>query len=207
MTFTDYNPYNWLKKLNKTILSAKCRQDNTQIGLEKGCHATGTLIHQTIESGSSVWWVGNGGSAAISSHLSQDMLNKLGARSFCLNDSSLMTCMANDFGYENVYVKPLEKLVKPGDLLIAISSSGNSKNIIRCAELALQKGMNIIALSGFKETNTLWNIKTNVSFFVPADLYGIVEVSHEAILHGVIESLWLENLLLKSRQPQEDLFK
>ncbi len=203
MIFRNYNPYNWLKKLNKTILSARCRKDGAQIDLEDGCHAAGKLIKQTIESGSSVWWVGNGGSAAISSHLSQDMLNKLGARSFCLNDSSLMSCMANDFGYENVYVKPLELLVNPKDLLIAISSSGDSKNITGCVELALQKEMNIISLSGFKETNKLWNIKTNVSFFVPADLYGIVEVSHEAILHGVIESLWLEeNQLLKGSRPK-----
>ncbi len=175
------------------------------MGLEEGCHAAGTLIKKTIESGASVWWVGNGGSAAISSHLSQDMLNKLGARSFYLGDSSLMTCMANDFGYENVYAKPLEKLVNSKDLLIAISSSGNSKNIIRCVELARRKGMNVIALSGFKETNTLWNIEVNVSFFVSADLYGIVEVSHEAILHSVIESLWQEeNHLLKIRQSKEE---
>jgi D-sedoheptulose 7-phosphate isomerase len=207
MIFTDYNPYNWLKKLNKTILSARCRKNGRPMGLEEGCCSAGELIKQTIESGASIWWVGNGGSAAISSHLSQDLLNKLGARSFFLGDSALMTCMANDFGYENVYAKPLEKLISSKDLLIAISSSGNSENIIRCAELALEKGMNLITLSGFKETNRLWNISANVSFFVSADLYGIVEVSHEAILHSVIESLWQEETqVFKKRQPQKDPF-
>ena len=58
--------------------------------------------------------------------------------------------------------------------------------------MALERGMDLITLSGFKDENRLWNIKSNLSFFVPADLFGIVEVSHEAILHGIIESLWLE---------------
>ncbi len=177
-------------------MATRCRKGHEEIGLEEGCHAAGHVIKQTIESGASVWWVGNGGSAAICSHLSQDMLNKLDVRSFSLGDSSLITCMANDFGYENVYVKPLEKLVRPNDLLFAISSSGNSENIIKCAELSHQRGMRLISLSGFEDTNKLWNIKTDVSFFMAADLYGIVEMGHEAILHGIIESLWLEKKAL-----------
>jgi D-sedoheptulose 7-phosphate isomerase len=101
--------------------------------------------------------------------------------------------MANDFGYENVYFQPLKKLAKPEDLLIAISSSGNSDNILLCAEMALGRGMKLITLSGFKDDNRLWNMKSDLSFFVPADLFGLVELTHEAILHGVVESLWLEN--------------
>jgi D-sedoheptulose 7-phosphate isomerase len=58
--------------------------------------------------------------------------------------------------------------------------------------MALRSGMDLITLSGFKEDNRLWNIESNLSFFVPADLFGIVELSHEAILHCIIESLWLE---------------
>jgi len=190
-TEKDYNPYQWLKKLNHTILLTESKNQGELVSLENGCYAAGDLILQTIASKASVWWIGNGGSAAICSHLSQDLLNKLGARSLCLGDSSLMTCMANDFGYENVYAKPLEQLADPNDLLIAISSSGNSENIVSCAELAVEKGINLISLSGFNADNRLWNIEGNVSFLVPADLYGIVELSHESILHGIIETLWL----------------
>lgn len=192
MTLTEHSPYNWLKKLNQTIFSVKSKKDGEQIGLENACLVAGKIIRQTIESGASIWWVGNGGSAAICSPLSQDTLNKLDARSFCLADPSLITCMANDFGYENVYVNPLEKLAKPKDLLTAIYSSGNSKNIILCAKMVFKKGLNLITLSGFEENNRLWNIKSHLSFFVPTDFYGIAELSHEAILHGIIESLWLE---------------
>jgi len=199
MLVTDCNPYNWLKKLNQTILAGQCRIDNKNICLEDGCNAAAQIIKKAIETDVSIWWVGNGGSAAMCSHLSQDMLNKLGARSFFLGDTSLTTCMANDFGYENVYLIPLEKLVRPKDLLIAISSSGNSENILRCAEMALKRGMDLITLSGFKPDNRLWNIKSDLSFFVPADLFGVVELSHEAILHGVIESLWLQKKIEKEQ--------
>jgi len=190
--FNKHNPYNWLEKLNTTIMSSQCRLGKDSVDLEEGCCAAGGIINNTIERDASIWWVGNGGSAAICSHLSQDMLNKLGARSFYPGDASLMTCMSNDFGYENVYLQPLEKLVRPKDLLIAISSSGNSENILLCAEMALKRGMDLITLSGFKKDNGLWNMESNLSFFIPADLFGIVELSHEAILHGIIESLWLE---------------
>ncbi|MBA3011078.1 MAG: SIS domain-containing protein [Proteobacteria bacterium] len=192
MMLTNSDPYDWLKKLNHTILSAKCRIKSKDTCLEDGLNAASRIFRNSIQSGASVWWVGNGGSAAICSHLSQDLLNKLGVRSFFLGDVSLMTCMANDFGYENVYLKPLEILVRPKDLLIAISSSGNSENIVLCAQMAVRKGLHLITLSGFKDVNTLWNLESDLSFFVPADLFGQVELSHEAILHSVIESLWQE---------------
>ena len=199
MIFNKHNPYNWLKKLNTAIMSSHCRLSKASVDLETGCCVAGKIIKSTIEKDASIWWVGNGGSAAICSHLSQDILNKLGARSFFLGDTSLMTCMANDFGYENVYLQPLERLARPQDLLIAISSSGNSENILLCAEMALTRDMDLITLSGFKNSNKLWNMESDLSFFVPADLFGIVELSHEAILHGIIESLWLEKKSSKTQ--------
>lgn len=173
-------------------MSSQCKLGKEFVDLEHGCYAAVKIINTTIESDASIWWVGNGGSAAICSHLSQDMLNKLGARSFFPGDASLMTCMSNDYGYENAYCQILEKLARSKDLLVAISSSGNSENIISCAKMALRRGLDFITLSGFKDDNKLWNMESNLSFFVSADLFGLVELSHEAILHGIIESLWLE---------------
>ncbi len=187
------NPHTWLVKLNQTILAAQCKIDGQMVNMESGCLAAGSLIKKTIRNASSIWWIGNGGSAAICSHLSQDLLNKLGARSFYLGDPALMTCMANDYGYKNVYRTPLEKLSKEGDVLIAISSSGNSPNILSCVEMANAKKMNTISLSGFSDSNKLWNAETQIAFFIDANLYGIVEVSHEAILHSIIESLFLQS--------------
>lgn len=186
------SPVKWLEMLNEVILSTRCRINEKKVGLDEGCLYAKELINAVIQSGNTIWWVGNGGSAAVCSHLSQDMLNKLGARSFYIGDASLMTCMANDFGYESVYLKPLEKLAAKNDLLIAISSSGNSENIVSCARFAVDKGMKLISLSGFKEDNRLWQLPADLSFYVAASLFGHVEVSHEAILHGIIEWIWIE---------------
>ncbi|MDM8536550.1 SIS domain-containing protein [Desulfobacterales bacterium HSG17] len=186
-------PLQWLEILNKTIGSAKCRINDKEVSFVEGLGAVTDLLRYASEFANTVWWVGNGGSAAICSHLSQDMMNKLGIKSYCFNDSSLMTCMANDYGYENVYARPLTVHASENDILIAISSSGNSANILNAVDVATKENMQIITLSGMKEDNKLWNTKSNVSFWVSSDLYGIVEVSHEAILHGIIETMWLEN--------------
>lgn len=183
----------WLLDLNKAMLSSNCRQKGKDICFEDGLIAAGHMIKKKIIFGNSVWWVGNGGSAAICSHLSQDMLNKLGAKSIFLSDLSLLTCISNDFGYENVYQRPLQNFIQSDDLLVAISSSGNSENILKSAEIAIEKRSSLITLSGMNEDNKLWNLKSDLSFFVPSNLYGIIEVAHEAILHAVIECLWLES--------------
>ncbi len=191
MIFNKTTPNDWLLDLNRSILNALCKRDTADVSLDNGVEHAGEIIQKTIASKSSIWWVGNGGSASICSHLSQDLLNKLGAKSIFLGDPSLITCMTNDYGYNNVYSRPLEIFVQPGDLLIAISSSGNSENILACADMAIKKGMNLITLSGLSDNNRLWNMKCNLSFFISSNLYGIVEVAHEAILHSIIESMWL----------------
>lgn len=182
----------WYESLGKALKQVQVKVGENNAELKAGLDQTVALLQSTRKSGAYAWWVGNGGSAAICSHLAQDMMNKLDMKSVYQGDSSLMTCMANDFGYENVYAKPLEKLADKGDLLIAISSSGNSANILNCVDMARSKGMKIITLSGFDPENRLWNRKTDVSFFIASNLYGIVEMSHEAILHGIIETMWLD---------------
>ncbi|NWH04951.1 SIS domain-containing protein [Desulfobacter latus] len=191
MEIKKITAYDWLKKLDNIIQTTLCKKEGSLTNFNSCLGEAGLLILEKVTSGASIWWAGNGGSAAICSHLSQDMLNKLGAKSFFLGDTSLITCMGNDFGYEAVYCRPLENFMQQGDLLIAISSSGNSENILACADLADKKNVSLITLSGMNEGNRLWNRKSDISFFVDATLYGLVEVAHEAILHSIIETLWL----------------
>ncbi len=189
----------WFTDFNKTVLQSSSRKQGVEISLQQGMDELTNLLIRAHESHSSVWWVGNGGSSAICSHLSQDVLNKLKIKSFFCGDTALLTCMANDFGYENVYKKPLAMFMEQGDLLIAISSSGNSANITGCAELARKKQAHLVTLSGFQEDNVLWNIPADVSFYTPSGLYGIVELAHEAILHAVIETLYLNSFASQKR--------
>lgn len=138
-----------------------------------------------------VYVIGNGGSAGIASHFSNDLMKALKIPSQTFYDSNLMTCLANDIGYENVFSYPLEKLLKSEDLLVAISSSGKSPNILKAAEVAQSRGTSLITFSGFSEINPLRR-KGQLNFWVDRKDYGLVETVHFFLLHTIID-LWNKN--------------
>lgn len=135
-----------------------------------------------------VFFVGNGGSAAIASHMTVDFMKNGGMKTYSLYDSSVVTCMGNDYGYEYVFSKPLESLALKGDLLVAISSSGNSKNIINAIQVAKEKAMEVVTFSGFERTNCISSMgRYNV--YVPICHYGIVESIHNLILQQIVDEI------------------
>lgn len=137
-----------------------------------------------------VYLIGNGGSAGIASHFSIDILNVLKIPSFTFYDSSQLTCLANDYGYEKIFSTPLSIALKEGDLLIAISSSGNSSNILEGVKTAKSLGTKIITFSGFSEENPLKKLG-DINFWANSKEYGIVETIHFFWLHTIIDS-WLK---------------
>lgn len=134
------------------------------------------------------FFIGNGGSAAIASHMSADWLKSAGVASMSFNEPAQITCIANDIGYDQVFAKPLLLHGKPGDLLFALSSSGRSRSITYAAETALTLKMRVITLSGFDADNPLRKLG-DVNFHVPSDRYGIVEVAHHAICHSILDAV------------------
>lgn len=178
----------WLDNFYKNVLETSCSKYSESIPLEDGMKLVSDELLALREKGGSLWWVGNGGSAAVCSHLSQDVLGKLKIKSIALTDAALLTCGANDFGYENVYVHPLNILMTEGDLIIAISSGGNSQNILNACELAKARNVKIISLSGFSDQNKLKNLDHFLHFHLNSDSYGHVEVGHELLLHCIIEN-------------------
>jgi D-sedoheptulose 7-phosphate isomerase len=113
-----------------------------------------TLFSKTLAEGNTIFWCGNGGSASESSHLATELLgrfkeNRISLPSISLNaDTTAITCIANDFGYDEIYARQLQGLSKPGDLLIVLSTSGNSGNIVRALEQAQISKVHSIALLG-----------------------------------------------------------
>ena len=138
------------------------------------------------KSAGTVYFIGNGGSAAIASHMAIDWMNKGGFKTRDLNNPAALTCLANDYGYQNVFVRQLGS-IGAEDLLIAISSSGSSPNIIRAARGARKKGARIIVFTGFAEDNGLRQY--GLEFHIPSDNYAIIENAHMAILHAMLEVL------------------
>lgn len=150
--------------------------------------STAVTLLKNTRSKNKVFLVGNGGSASIASHIAVDFL-KNGRVSACtFNDASFLTCMSNDYGYEYVFSKPLETLIAKDDVLLAISSSGASANILAACAVARKKGAAVITLSGFAADNPL-RTRGSINFYVPSTSYGYVEIVHLAICHEIADAL------------------
>jgi D-sedoheptulose 7-phosphate isomerase len=154
--------------------------------LTEGCEWLRDAAHAAHRAGNKIIFVGNGGSAGIASHLAIDFSKNGGLRSLAFNDAAALTCLANDLGYDNVFAKQLEFHARPGDLLIAISSSGKSPNILNAVKAARAHACGIVTFSGFTEENDLRK-GGDINFYIKSHEYGFVEVAHLTLCHAVLD--------------------
>lgn len=139
-----------------------------------------------------LFFIGNGGSNAVCSHMAEDY-QKIGRYpTFCFSDPALITCYSNDYGYEFALKEWLKIHFTIGDVLIAISSSGESKNIINAVKYANTINNNCITLSGFKQKNNLSRLGRE-NIHLPIENYGIVECLHDIILHSILDEIAIIN--------------
>lgn len=131
---------------------------------------------------------GNGGSAAIASHVSVDLTKSAGVRAVCFNESDLITCFANDYGYEHWLAKAIEAYGDVGDVAVLVSSSGQSRNIVNAARLAKDRGLTVATLSGFEATNPLRALGDH-SLWVGSSNYNVVEIVHQTWLLVCVEHI------------------
>lgn len=178
--------------LKSTLDSCEYTDQGETVDENQAIHAAFTLIAKAKVQGGIVYVIGNGGSAGIASHFSTDLIKCLQIPSQTFYDSNLMTCLSNDCGYENVFSYPLGKLLRPQDLLVAISSSGKSPNIVKAAEVTLAKKASLLTLSGFSNQNPLRKLG-HLNFWVDRADYGLVETTHFFLLHTIID-LWSQSL-------------
>jgi D-sedoheptulose 7-phosphate isomerase len=150
------------------------------------------LIRGVSKSKSKVIIFGNGGSASIASHLTVDFINAAKIKAMNFNDSSIITCFSNDYGYENWVDKALECYAQNGDLVILISSSGQSKNMINGAKRAKFMGLNVITLTGFLPNNPLRKLG-DVNLWADSKAYNIIEMTHNIWLLSIIDYI-IENV-------------
>lgn len=135
-----------------------------------------------------VIFIGNGGSASLASHQVVDYWCNGDIPAMAFNDVALLTSLSNDFSYEEVFSKPIATFAQKGDILFAISCSGESKNILRGALKAREIACKVITLSAFKSNNSLRQIG-DINFYVPTMSYGLAEISHLGICHCIIDGL------------------
>lgn len=148
-----------------------------------------------ISKGSSIFAIGNGGSAAIASHFVTDLfrsyeLSGSSNKVFSLADNTpLITASGNDYGFETIFARQISKLGCSGDVLVAISSSGNSQNIIDAVHVARKLGLATIGLSGFDGGKLLKLVDIAIHAETDVGEYQIVEDIHASICHYICKTI------------------
>ncbi|MBQ9361094.1 MAG: SIS domain-containing protein [Lachnospiraceae bacterium] len=176
----------YTEKLIDVLKRTEISKGDIKYNYEDGIKLLVDIFTEKKKAGSKVYFIGNGGSAAIASHMTADFMKNGGMNTVSLYDNAVTTCMGNDYGYEHVFSKPLSFLAGKGDLLVAISSSGKSQNIINSIDVAMEKGMSIISFTGFSDDNPARRI-SDVSVYIPSHKYGIVESIHNLILQEIVD--------------------
>jgi D-sedoheptulose 7-phosphate isomerase len=146
-----------------------------------------SLSRGIMQSGQRQFLCGNGASAAFASHMASDWTKNAGLPTHCFSDHAILTAVVNDVGPEAMFALPLRSYARPGDLLVTISSSGNSPNIIAALQEAGRIGMPRVTLSGLKPDNSSRQYG-DINLYVPAKSYGIVECAHQVLLHAWIDA-------------------
>lgn len=183
---------NYLQEFEKVAHSIECSEGLQLTDSTYLINKIIVLLTKCKSCGNKVMWIGNGGSAAIASHGAIDYWRTAEIKSICFNDGALLSCIGNDFGYAAIFEKPLEIFADSGDILVAISSSGQSANIINGVKVAKVKGCAIITLSGFLPGNPLRQLG-DYNFYAPSSRYGYVELAHGALCHSFLD-LYMDRL-------------
>ncbi len=174
--------------LNETLRSARVNlPGDGDISVDEGMARVREAMVRIVRGPNKVMFIGNGGSAGIAGHMAIDFAKNGGVRALTFNDASSLTSLGNDLGYDQVFSKQVEMLGAEGDVLIAISASGESKNILNAVDVARARRCFVVTLSGFLAGNSLRQAG-DINFYVAARAYGFVEISHQAILHAILDT-------------------
>ena len=170
--------------MTKNYLNKYLNKFNSLIELDKislkKLETASTLINQTYNKNKIIIF-GNGGSASIAGHFTVDLIKNTKLRSINFSDPAILTCFANDYGYENWVTQALKIYSDKNDVVILISSSGMSKNMIKAANYAKKNKLKIITFTGFNKSNTLGK-KGDINFWVNSHNYNHIENAHQLLL-------------------------
>lgn len=168
-----------------TVTSDKGDVLDHDTGLSRWCDWTRNVKREA----KTMFFIGNGASAMMASHMAVDSSKNGGVRSLAFNDAALLTAVSNDISYDKSFAFPLKRFADNGDLLITISSSGNSPNVIEAITVAREIGLQVVTLSGMKPQNRSRQLG-DLNFYIPAATYGLVESCHQTLLH-----CWLDKFM------------
>ncbi len=157
-------------------------------GVEEKLVAFHDLAVATREAGGKLMFAGNGASASIASHARVDFTKQGRVQAIDFNEPNLITCLSNDFGFENFMAKGVEFYANPGDVLVLISVSGRSPNAVKAAEYAKAHGLKIVSFTGSAPDNPLRKL-SDIAFWLDSRAYNVVECVHMVWLMTVVDML------------------
>ncbi len=190
--FNSSSPKSYLREYSAQLISALDKLPEENLNRFFACLSKLFVTNKTA------FVIGNGGSAAIADHLCCDFTKgtfsppsaAIRTRSL-MSHTALYTALANDCGFEHVFALQIQMYAEPGDILIAISSSGESKNIINGALAAKKKGMTVVSLTGFD--GGVLNKMSDIPMHIPFSNYGVVEDAHQILMHCFAQFIKLKN--------------
>lgn len=169
----------------KTLLNQKNKIENA-----------GLISANCLKKNGTIFWCGNGGSAADSQHFAAELIgrfkkNRIPLKSIALTtDTSILTCISNDMHFDDIFSRQIQALGNKGDLLVAISTSGKSKNVLNAIKMATQKGLKIIFLTGFK--TQLKGISNCEIISIESNDTARIQEMHNLICHIMCEIIEME---------------
>lgn len=175
-------------KMTEVIKTARFTIDENPVSIDKWVGEVLDIFEHISRNRNSLFFIGNGASCSIASHFATDFTKNGGIRSYPCNEGTLLTCFNNDFSHETAYKEIIKRYMDEGDGLIAISSSGNSRNILNAADFVSDYFNNnpVITLSGFSEDNPLRK-KGRYNLFLDVKDYGFIESGHAYYMHLLID--------------------
>lgn len=179
------------KQIASSIAMHRKMLDNLEDDGIDAIEAAAKMIIQSITAGGIIYICGNGGSAADAQHIAAELIGRFLKERKALpavalsTDTSIITAVANDYGFENIFARQLEGLVKKNDCLWAISTSGSSPNVVKAAELAKKRGANIIAFTGRKDSKL--EKLADLCLCAQADKSFAVQEMHQVAYHIICD--------------------
>ena len=162
--------------------------DGSSLGFDQAAESVAGTIRDSSNHGGKVIIIANGGSASIASHMQNDLAKACGIQALVFTEAPLLTALSNDDGYETAYETLTRLWARPDDLLIAISSSGRSENILRAVTAMRDAEGTVVTLSGFEPDNPL-RTTGDTNFYLNSWHYGLVETAHAAICHYLSDAV------------------
>jgi len=174
--------------INKTIATGNSGE---VLGLDEALTVWIDTAKTTRDRRGTFLFIGNGASASMAEHISADSFKNADMLSYTCSETAQITALANDLSYEDVFSYRVGKTLSDKDMLIAISSSGNSPNVVKAIKTAKKLGVFIVTITGMSADNKSRALGS-LNFYVPLDTYGMVESAHAMLLH-----CWLDMFLDK----------